>query len=262
MQDSLNAMSILERVYSQTQNQELREKELTEYIDKLKERGKTEIIDYLSTMHINEGASENFSAFASTFKIDPNKTDSLKFSPSGQVKNYRDQETQAKANMLSSELYSDLNKSIDEYNRLTLTQREYFDTIEEKEERRDIINQELDEYQSVISQADDRKSVFQQEYWSRLNPIGMLVGGKTARMQALFDNPDLVDEKRQLDDDIYQMKYGENSIYRDDNFSLAYKVAEDNIDDILNSLRVLEGDLTKTQLEINVDGTYKNIKGN
>ena len=58
------------------------------------------------------------------------------------------------------------------------------------------------------------------------------------------------------------MKYGENSIYRDYNFNLAYRVAEDNIDDILNSLRVLEGDLTKTQLEINADGTYKNIKGN
>mgnify|MGYP003125111113 CR=1 FL=1 len=44
MQDSLNAMSILERVYSQTQNQELREKELTEYMNKLKERGNQKLL--------------------------------------------------------------------------------------------------------------------------------------------------------------------------------------------------------------------------
>tara|TARA_R110002012_G_scaffold58363_4_gene151427 strand:+ start:4823 stop:5623 length:801 start_codon:yes stop_codon:yes gene_type:complete len=260
--DSLNAVSILNKVYESTEDNTLREEELQEFMELLESKGKKDLVNILSGMHIKEGASDEFSVFASTFNLDSGVGDSTKFSSSGEVKTYRDERTQTKAENLSSELSLDLNTSIDKYNQMLLITKENEKTLQEKRDRREVINQELDEYQSVISEADDRNPVFQQEYWSRLNPIGMMVGGKTARIQTLQDNPDLVSEKRKLDDEIYQSTYGPSALHRDDVFNKQFAVTKDEIQDIINSLNIIEGDQTKTQLQINEDGTYKNIKGN
>lgn len=266
MKDSLNAMSILEKVYSQTQNQELREKELTEYINKLKERGQSGIIDQLSAMHINEGASENFSAFASTFKLEPAAdtlgqsefVDTLSTIDSNLGVEYKtsgDKNLDAQLNLSSygETLQSQLAKEVEVYNQLQLENREFYETQDEANEKLDA----LVEQRNILANLE-----YDTVGPSRGRNYGFF-GRPAAMRQVMQNNPELMEEislakqnKMQADRDaqyinpvnIYEGEDRTPQIKFDAIRGERVNNQINKIDAIINSLNYLEVEGDKTTL--------------
>ena len=157
---------------------------------------------------------------------------------------------QAKAEETHNTMKLKLATHVEELNDYIRREADYYQTIEDKRKRRSDIKGELSEYEDIYEATD--------EYWSKWNPIGMLIGGKTARRQAQIDNPELVKEKRELDSEIYEMNYGRGALHRNTRFYNMKSLHEDKLTDALASLNLLEGDI-KTTIVQNEDGTYKNI---
>ena len=248
--DTTGVMTILDNVYGKTEDLDIREDLLLEHIKKMSDAGYVEQAKLLSSMHISEqegGVSDRFNQLNILTNI--TDTDTTK-SEVAIPKTYSEERMQTKAEETHNAMRLKLATHIEEYNDYVMRENEYYEDIESKKEARLDINKELSEYEDIYEATG--------EYWSKWNPIGMLIGGKTARRQASISNPELVAEKRKLDAEIYEMNYGKGALHRNHQFYNLKSLHEDKLIDALASLNLLEGDV-KTSVVQNVDGTYKNI---
>lgn len=249
--DSAGVMSVIQEVYERTDDMGIIEEELSTIMDKWQKSGYGKQAQLLGEMHINEQkgrVSKSFNALTNLTTIaDADSTKSVLSTP----KKYSEERMQTKANQAHDQLKLKLASHIEEYNKYTNTETQYYQDIEDKKARSKEIGDELSAYAKIYEASGD--------YWSPWNPIGMLIGGTTPYAAARQAYPELAKEKRKLDLEAYEMNYGRGALHRNNRFHNIKNMHENRIEDVLYSLNLLEEEGAKTSLTLNADGTYNNI---